>query len=191
MPTACFYNFSDYEFIGTWGNEDMKFAPKEKRYMPAFLAQHFAKHLVNRELHRVGLDSATSPKAPEDVPEFNKLFRIAYIRERDVPGKKKSTLQDLVDSIDKNYHEVKAEIVPAPNAPSSLPPDKSSVLETREVNEKEDPDYDPEKNKDLDVGKPGAKEPKVVLPPDFNDEDDGDYDGVPVAPKTPGMIVTS
>lgn len=78
---ATFHNFSDTEFTGYWDGKPKTFKAGEKLYMPAWLAAHFAKHLTNRELIRVGKETATSPKFPNQVPEFMDLFRKAYIPE--------------------------------------------------------------------------------------------------------------
>lgn len=101
MPTALFYNFSEHEFVGTWGGKSRAFPAGSKTYMPAFLAQHFAKHLTNRELHRKGLDNATSPKFPEQVPEFNEMFRKAYVRDRDMEAKR-NDLDAMIDAVNLN-----------------------------------------------------------------------------------------
>lgn len=183
MPVACFYNFSEYEFIGRWGGEDQAFAPKSKTYMPAFLAQHFAKHLVNRELHRMGLDHATSPKNPEDQPEFNKLFRTAYIRERSLPGQKRNTLKDMIDAIDKNMKA--SEIAGVPDAPikDNLGPDVEAPIVPREVDEKEDPNYLPEEGGGAEVpatAGPRSSQPQIVDVPEDDDDEDGGYEGVEV-----------
>jgi len=94
MKTALFTNFSTEEFIGYWDGKGKKFAPGESVYMPDYLAQHFAKHLVNRELLRVKPDGTslykdgekmTSPKRPNDVPMYMDLFTKAYMADSDEP----------------------------------------------------------------------------------------------------------
>lgn len=184
MPVACFYNFSDFEFTWGWGGEVMTFAPKEKKFMPAFLAQHFAKHLVNRELHRMGLDHETSPKAPEDQPTFYKLFKTAYIRERTLPGGKRNSLVDMVNAVDKNFQEVIApEIVTAKT--NVLAPDAPPVLPPREVAPQEDPSFKRDKGWDSGEGTTApagagqSEKVQVVLPPDFDADDEG-YEGVEI-----------
>lgn len=192
MPTALFYNFSDHPFVGRWNGEDEPFAPKEKRYMPAFLAQHFAKHLVNRELHRLGLDNATSPRAPEDNADFLRLFKQAYVRDRDLPGQKKSTLRDMIDSVDLNRKSP-----PTAAAEDALPNKLGSDVEPkaeREVSENEDPNFTRESDgstADASVGKPGASAPQIVTPPDFEEDDDSGYDAVPVGPQAPAPAPSS
>lgn len=46
-----FVNFRDEEFTGQWDSKEFKFAPKETRWLPFWLAVHFAKHLVNDEMN--------------------------------------------------------------------------------------------------------------------------------------------
>ena len=191
MPTACFYNFSDYSFTGRWGGEDQEFPAKSKTYMPAFLAQHFAKHLTNRELHRMGLDNATSPKNPEDVPEFNKLFRTAYIRERTIPGQKKNSLKDLIDSVNLNMQPHEIAGVDPVEVKSILGPDVDAPITPRAPDEKESPDYDPEKSAPTDevpAGNTRSNQPQIVTPPDDEDDEDGGYEGVAVAPAAPTPV---
>lgn len=45
------------------------------------IARHFAKHLVNRELIKKGKYTATSPKKPNEVPEFMAEFDKAFFVE--------------------------------------------------------------------------------------------------------------
>jgi len=196
MPTALFYNFSDYPFTGRWNSEDMTFAPKEKRYMPAFLAQHFAKHLTNRELHRQGLDYATSPKNPEDQPEFDKLFRIAYQRDRDLPGQKRNTLKDMVDSVHLNRTAGDPGLrVSSPK--SELGPDVEAKPQPRVPAPEEDPNFTRESDTVPVDGAPGAlgkgNAPQIVTPPDFNDDEEDGFEGVPVTgtPETPAPTTSS
>lgn len=128
MPTALFYNFSDEVFEGKWGGQTKMFAAGSKTYMPAYLAQHFAKHLTNRELQKQGKDTATSPKEPEDVPEFLAMFRTAYVRDRDME-KKKNSLDQEIDAVNLNRQQDE----PSMNIPSQkeivTPAEKALVQE--------------------------------------------------------------
>ncbi len=81
MKTALFTNFSNESFTGYWDGKGRTFKPGEAKYLPDYLAAHFAKHLVNRELLKVGKEKATSPKKPQDVPEYMELFNKAYTPE--------------------------------------------------------------------------------------------------------------
>ncbi len=127
--TALFTNFTDKEFIGYWDGKPKKFAAGQSLYMPDYLAQHLAKHLVNRELLRVNADGSplhkngekfTSPKFPDQVPVFMELFNKAYIADvaeetiADVP----SALDTEIDVINKNKEVAKEDGVQV-----VLPPD--------------------------------------------------------------------
>lgn len=170
MPTAKFYNFSDFKFIGMWGGKTRAFPAKSTTYMPAFLAQHFAKHLTNRELHRQGLDNATSPKFPEQVPQFNEMFRKAYVRDRDMEAKK-TDLDSMIDAVNLNRQ------------PGS----------TAAPEEKETPgviDTPAPASKELDINAPDLADPATVGPGKSaqivngpEDDEDEDFEGVPVTPK--------
>lgn len=78
MQSASFTNFSNEEFVGYWDGKPKRFKPGQSMYMPDYLAKHFAKHLTNRELLKKGFERSTSPKFPEQVPEFMELFNQAY-----------------------------------------------------------------------------------------------------------------
>ena len=153
MKTALFTNFTDKEFVGFWDGKGKKFAPGASLYMPDYLAQHFAKHLVNRELlrtdnngnliHKDG-DKMTSPKKPEEVPVFMELFNKAYTPD-DVEelGDKKDDVDTLISAANKNREAklTKSE----PSAP-----------------EKQDP-----------------TKPQVIIPPYFDEDDEGSFEGKP------------
>lgn len=79
MKTATFTNFSTEKFVGYWDGKPKSFLPGQSVLMPDYLANHFAKHLTNRELLRDPKNErCTSPKRPADVPEFMELFNKAY-----------------------------------------------------------------------------------------------------------------
>lgn len=87
MKTAIFTNFTDEDFIGYWDGKGKRIPAHQSLMMPDYLAEHFAKHLANRELLRTNDkkellikngDKYTSPKKPNEVPEFMKLFNKAY-----------------------------------------------------------------------------------------------------------------
>jgi hypothetical protein len=79
MKTALFVNFSNEEYVGYWGGKAKKFAPGAQVPLPEYLAAHFAKHLTNRELLKLGHERDTSPKRPKDVPRFWDMFNKACI----------------------------------------------------------------------------------------------------------------
>lgn len=79
VKTVLFRNFSSEKFVGMWNKEEFPFEPNQSMYMEDWMAQHFAKHLANRELLRAGMDNDTSPKKPEDNPRFMEMFNKAYI----------------------------------------------------------------------------------------------------------------
>lgn len=98
MKTALFVNFSSRPFTGTWDGKSKVFAPGSKTYMPDYLAKHYAKHLVNRELTETvkGGEVYTSPKKPEQVPQFFNLFNKAFIPDDESP--EQSELEAEIDS---------------------------------------------------------------------------------------------
>ena len=112
MKTALFTNFTGEEFIGSWDGKLKPFAPGKSLYLPDLVAQHFAKHLVNRELLKVDAsgnlvhkdgDKMTSPKFPEQVPLFQELFNKAYTPDNaDEINDPKSDLDDQIAIANKN-----------------------------------------------------------------------------------------
>ena len=120
MKTALFTNFSNKTFTGYWDGKPRKFEPGESLYMPDYLAEHFAKHLTNRELLAIGQENSMSPKKPEDHPHFMKFFNQAYTpdKEQTTEEPKKDTLDVQIEVANRNRNkegdpEVE-EPVPAP-----------------------------------------------------------------------------
>lgn len=172
MKTALFVNFTDQEFVGYWNGKGRKYPPGASEYMPDYLARHFAKHLVNRELLRTDVsgnlihkngDKMTSPKKPDDAPIFMELFNKACIEEgtSDDLGEKGDDLNSLISAANKN-REAAAPITDAP--PISKP---------RQPKEQEDPNFKRET-----AGTSG--DPQVIIPPDFDvDDEEGSFKGKP------------
>ena len=78
---ATFHNFDSEPFTGYWNGKPKTFRPGEQVHMSSPLAEHFAKHLTNKILMRLGgkYETFTSPKNPGQVPEFMDIFRKAFI----------------------------------------------------------------------------------------------------------------
>jgi hypothetical protein len=98
MKVAKFVNFSDQPFTGSWNKETETFAAGASKFMPDWLAKHYAKHLVNREILKFpGGETMTSPKRPEDVPVFMELFAKAYIEEDGSSQSDEKVEQEVID----------------------------------------------------------------------------------------------
>ena len=111
--TALFTNFSNEEFIGYWDGKPKKFAPGQSLYMPDYLAKHFAKHLTNRELIKKGMETATSPKFKEQVPEFMELFNRAYTPdEADESDNKSDDVDTQIDVANRNKEQPQTVLPP-------------------------------------------------------------------------------
>ena len=135
MKTALFTNFSEEEFTGHWDGKGKTFTPGQTMYMPDYLAGHFAKHLVNRELLRKKADGTpvyangekfVSPKKPEDVPQYMDLFNKAFTPDdEEALGDKKDDIDTLIKVANKN-REKKPTVAEKqdPNGPQIiLPPE--------------------------------------------------------------------
>lgn len=57
MKAVNFYNFSNEDFSYTWDGEVFDFPAGERVMLQEYLARHFAKHLVDRELNNAKLDT--------------------------------------------------------------------------------------------------------------------------------------
>ncbi len=52
-----FTNFSNEDFTGKWDGQDWPIAKGETVLIQSFLAEHFAKHLIDREMTKVGIST--------------------------------------------------------------------------------------------------------------------------------------
>lgn len=85
MSNATFFNFTSEPFTGYWDGKGKTIKTGEKILMPAYLAEHFAKHLTNKILVDTGREVYTSPKNPGQVHQFMDLFQQAYLPEEPMP----------------------------------------------------------------------------------------------------------
>jgi len=93
MKTALFLNFTNKPFTGYWNGKPHTFKAGEKKYMPEYLASHFAKHLTNQVLIEQGKETSTSPKNPEQVPLFMEIFNKACIIENEAEEQDEAELE--------------------------------------------------------------------------------------------------
>lgn len=119
MKTALFFNFTSNPFTGYWDGKPKTFKPGEKVYMPEYLAKHYAKHLTNKVLLEQGKETATSPKFPEQVPQFMEIFNQACILEDE--SEEQDEAQLATDIANRSHTKVKTvvdnkpvQIVPVP-----------------------------------------------------------------------------
>lgn len=75
-----FTNFSDEDFTHTWNNIPYTFKAGTVKFMESGLANHFAKHFINRELLKRGRENDTSPKPNTDGKIENPFFMELYHR---------------------------------------------------------------------------------------------------------------
>ncbi len=112
--TALFTNFSTEIFTGFWNGKGRNFNPGQSLYLPDYLARHFAKHLVNRELLKLGKERDTSPKVKMradgteyiDNEVFNEMFSKAYTPDDSdalAPnGERKDSIDVAIETANKN-----------------------------------------------------------------------------------------
>lgn len=167
-----------------WGNEDHTFEPGATRYMPKWKADHFARHLVNRELIRLGMDNDTSPKRPADNPRYMALYNKAVIvdpsamplseaksEEEAMNLNKDAEIANLraenerlraaggkpvVDKMEEMVPHVIAPEQPAPVAQAPVQPEEKSELVTPIEEDEDDESFAPIE----EVGLPVQKKPE-------------------------------
>lgn len=162
MQNATFHNFSIEAFTGYWNGKPKTFKAGERVYMPAYLAEHFAKHLANRELIRIGKETYTSPKFPRQVPIFMEMFNKAFIADGVVEGG---------NEIDSEIARAKAE--PSMNVEVKKP---ANIDEGPAAAQKALADKSPEKELDTDNPTGPGKEAQVITPPAGDDDDESGFD---------------
>lgn len=64
IQAVIFKNFDDKEFVCSWDSVEYRFSAGQERYVEPYLADHFAKHLIDRVMHRLG--QITSNKHERD-----------------------------------------------------------------------------------------------------------------------------
>lgn len=69
VQVVTFHNWSDEEFTHAWNGVEHTFAPNESRKMEDWLAEHFAKHLADRECMKAKVPPVRVTKAWIDVKE--------------------------------------------------------------------------------------------------------------------------
>ena len=109
MKTVLFVNFSDEAFTGYWDSQAYQFAPGQTMYMEDWKAKHFAKHLVNRELLKAGLETHTSPKEKNGVIDdvyFLELFNKAVIDSEEAEDVPESMIETEVINKNKKAKKV-------------------------------------------------------------------------------------
>jgi len=112
VKTALFINYSSEPFVGFWDGKSKKFAAGQSLYVPDWLARHWARSLANRELIKLGKERSTSPKFPEQVPDFMEQFNMAYIPDEDSEeqfGAEKESLDTIINVANKN-RELRAKL---------------------------------------------------------------------------------
>lgn len=82
VRAVLFTNFTNKEFVHTWDNVPYTFPAESTTYLPEYLANHFAKHLVDLVLAERG-QTADHPDRPELIarclasnPEFENAEEI-------------------------------------------------------------------------------------------------------------------
>ncbi len=54
VKAVLFKNFSNEEFTCSWNKVPYRFKPGQEMYVEDWKGEHFAKHLIDREINRIG-----------------------------------------------------------------------------------------------------------------------------------------
>jgi hypothetical protein len=154
MKTALFHNFTNKPFTGYWDGKAKTFQAGERKYMPQWQAEHYAKHLANQVLLEQGKETATSPKFPEQAPLFLELFNKACIVEADETDQSETDLN--IDIANK----------PAPEGPTVVDKQAPQIVHSPDENE-DDGDFEAPKTA------PAAETPATPAPAESNAEKTG------------------
>lgn len=132
-----FTNFSDEDFTYTWNKIPYTFKAGAVKFMETGIANHFAKHLVNRELLKRGRDNDTSPKKQSDNPFFMEFWnKCIQPIPMDASGDADKARQEMIDQNMKaqlaNEHAPGTE-APAPAKGGKKLPAKKDADEFEEV----------------------------------------------------------
>lgn len=65
VKSVVFKNFTDEEFVCSWDSVPYRFPPGKEMYVEDWKAAHFAKHLVDKVMHKKGM--ITTNKMERDV----------------------------------------------------------------------------------------------------------------------------
>lgn len=116
MKALNFYNFSSEDFTYTFDSVPYTFKAKQSMYMEDYKAYHFSKHLVDRELNKLGIPTNMTAKReelgklcfPEDV-ELAPAVALDLEEKKKVKTTKKveKEFEDLEETPDETEEEVK------------------------------------------------------------------------------------
>ena len=152
--TALFTNYTDEEFIGYWDGKGRKFAPGQSLYVPDYLARHYAATLTNRELLRIDKNGQPVVKDGEKMTSPKHPEQVPKYMELF----NKAYTPDEEEESTKKKSDLDTEI------------DVLNRNKTKELSSKK-------------TGKQDPEEPQVVLPPDFDEDDDeSSFEGKPKEP---------
>lgn len=172
MTNATFFNFTDRAFTGYWNGKPKTVKAGEKIYMPAWLAEHFAKHLTNRELILSGKEVYVSPKTPGQVPEFMDVFRKAFIADAPKKEGESGELDEIIASTQipsMDIQVVKAK--PIDQGPAAALAAETAEAQESKGSQESDP-YDAHAGQVLGPGKGST----IINAPDDGTDDESGFD---------------
>lgn len=111
MNAVIFRNFTSKPFTGRWDGVEYNFAAGQEMYMEGWKANHFAKHLIDRELTRLGEMTNNQERRSEllakaviipdgEVPEGEILDRNSRSQEAPPPDEEENVEEDAPASDD-------------------------------------------------------------------------------------------
>lgn len=92
-----FYNWTDEDFTYTWDKVEYEFPAKTSMYLEAGLAQHFAKHLTDREMLKCKDDKGV--ELPTNHFSRNEFIAKCFPDIKAVEAKNATELQVKMDNM--------------------------------------------------------------------------------------------
>lgn len=113
MNAILFINYTDEDFSHSWGGVNYNFKAGTSMYLEPYLAEHFAKHLTNREINRLNRGVPPEKEIRIDNQQLRNTVLSRCIRtvETEATGTAQLATELLNMNIAKDVAEVKLEAI--------------------------------------------------------------------------------
>jgi len=104
-----FTNIDEEDFVGKWGGEEYLIKAGETKAFPAFLVEHFTKHLIDKILLRKGVDDYNDPvlRKPLEKQIKGEIVLKAEKEEKKTEGEK---VKEEVEEISQEFAELEEKV---------------------------------------------------------------------------------
>lgn len=108
LEVVNFTNILDVPFVGMWGGEEYHFSKGETRPLVRFMAEHFAKHLVDQLLNAGGKDYSDETLRKGHLEKI--IGEVALMKGKTASGTKPKT-EEFAEVANLNSHLPAGEMV--------------------------------------------------------------------------------